>query len=280
MTREEMIRIKEERGYSLKKLSEYTGVPMVTLQKIFSGTTAQPRKATLDAIERVLSADEEKYQGKAYEYFSGVSEDNYTVKEPIATYDIQKKSGEYTLEDYYTLPDERRAELIDGVFYDMSSPVTVHQDIVAIIHMAFYEYIRNKKKPCKVFEAPVDVQLCCDDRTVVQPDMVVVCDRDKIKRFGIYGAPDYVLEVLSQSTRKKDLTIKLNKYLEAGVREYWIVDPITEKLIVYNFMVDEFLPCIYPLTECVPVAISDGELSIDLAIIAEAIEEFKQLPEE
>jgi Uma2 family endonuclease len=271
-----MNRIKEDRGYSYKKLSEYTGVPVVTLQKVFSGATAQPRKATLDAIERVLTADEEVYRGKAYEYSAESGEDDMAVREAAFSYSA-KKQGEYTLEDYYALPDERRVELIDGVFYDMSSPRTVHQDIVTYIHMAFYDFFRREKKPCKVYESPMDVQLCCDRRTMVQPDLLVVCDRDKIRGFGIYGAPDFVLEVLSKSTRRKDMTLKLQKYLEAGVREYWIIDPCKELLIIYDFSDEDFVPRIYPLTGSAPVAISDGALSIDLEPVAESIRELGSL---
>jgi Uma2 family endonuclease len=276
MTREEMNRIKEDRGYSFKKLSEYSGVPVVTLQKIFSGATATPRKATLDAIERVLTADEEVYRGKAYEYTMGMNEDAQMVREAAFSYG-SKKQGEYTLEDYYALPEERRVELIDGMIYDMASPRTVHQDIAAYIHISFYDYIRREKKPCKVFEAPMDVQLCCDQRTMVQPDVMVICDRNKIKGFGIYGAPDFVLEVLSPSTRRKDMTIKLQKYLEAGVREYWIIDPYKKILITYDFTDEEFVPCVYPLTGSVPVAISEGNLAINLEPVAESIRELESL---
>lgn len=279
MTREEMIRIKEERGYSFKKLSEYTGVPVVTLQKVFSGATENPRRATLDAIEQVLSADESVYQGKAYEYASVKKTDLPVVREAVSEYGVEKKQGEYTLEDYYALPEDKRFELIDGVLFEMSSPSLVHQDIAAIIHMAFYDYIRKTKKPCKVFEAPLDVQLDCDNRTMVEPDVLVVCDRDRLRRFGVYGSPDFVLEILSKSTRKKDMTIKLAKYLEAGVREYWIIDPDKEILITYDFSDEEFVPCVHPLKGSVPVAISGGELEIDLEPVAESIRELGSLGE-
>lgn len=195
------------------------------------------------------------------------------VKEATAAYGIQKKQGEYTLEDYYALPDDIRVELIDGVIYDMSSPRTVHQDIAFMIHMAFYDYVKKNKKSCRVFEAPVDVQLFCDNKTMVQPDVLVVCNRDKIKGFGIFGAPDFILEILSKSTRKKDMGIKLEKYMEAGVREYWIIDPCKEVLITYYFEDENFLPCVYPLTGSVPVSITGGELQIDLETVAESIRE-------
>lgn len=225
----------------------------------------------------VVSGGEDRKQSKPYENTADKNQECSMVKEAAPAYGLQKKQGEYTLEDYYALPDDIRVELIDGVIYDMSSPRTVHQDIAFIIHMALYDYVRKKKKPCKVFEAAVDVQLCCDNKTMVQPDVLVVCDKDKIKGFGIYGAPDFVLEILSKSTRKKDMGIKLEKYMEAGVREYWIIDPYKEILITYDFSDEDFVPCVYPLIGSVPVAITGGDLQIDLEPVAESIRELGSL---
>lgn len=280
MTREEMVRIKEERGYSFKQLAEYSGVPAVTLQKIFSGETRTPRQVTMDAIERVLTSREEQYQGKAYMLQNKVYNDCKVVRENAENiYGLGKRQGEYTIEDYYALPDEQRVELIDGIIYDMSSPRTVHQDITFLIHKEFYDYIRKKNKNCKVFEAPVDVQISCDNKTMVQPDVIVICDRDKVRGFGIFGAPDFVLEVLSKSTKRKDMFIKANKYQESGVREYWMIDPDKQILIVYDWTRDteDCIPVIHQLYEKVTVAISDGELVIDLEMIAESIRELGSL---
>lgn len=298
MTIEEMKKMKEERGYSLEQLSQYTGIPKVTLQKVFSGSTRYPRKTTMDALERVLAGREEDYPGRRYTYLtssSGIIADGFmeTGSDPdhMPLYDrlqdsvpgmmkdgseayITKKQGEYTLEDYYALPDERRVELIDGVFYDMSSPKIVHQDIASIVHFSIYDYIRKNKGDCKVFEAAVDVQLDCDDKTMVQPDVLVVCDRDKIKDFGIYGAPDFVLEILSPSTSRKDMSLKLYKYENAGVKEYWIINPMKKVLIICNFMEDDWIPVVMPLEGKAGMALFDGKLEIDLDEIMESIKEF------
>ncbi|MCQ2501486.1 MAG: Uma2 family endonuclease, partial [Lachnospiraceae bacterium] len=276
MNREEMNRIKEERGYSFKQLAEYSGVPVVTLQKIFSGATANPRKATLDAIERVLVSEENVYQGKAFQYYKEATPNVMAIAEEAAKY-LRKEQGNYTIEDYRAIPDQYRVELIDGVIYEMTAPRTVHQDIAAIVHMAFYEHIRKNKKPCKVFEAPTDVQISCDNKTMVQPDVLVVCDRSKIRGFGIYGAPDFILEILSKSTRKKDMTVKLGKYQEAGVREYWIIDPYKSILIVYDLEDEDYIPAVYPVEGKVPVRITGGELEIDLDLVAESIRELGSL---
>lgn len=277
MTREEMNRIKEERGYSFQMLSRYCGVPAVTLQKIFSGKTKNPRKATLDAIEKVLTADEYMYRGRAYTYSANGSESVSAVREEAAEIPVEKRQGEYTLDDYYSLPDDRRVELIDGSFYEMLAPSLIHQDIVAHMHMCFYRYIRERNKPCKVLEAPTDVQICCDNRNMVKPDLLVVCDRNKLRRFGIYGAPDFVLEVLSASTRKRDLSVKLAKYMEAGVREYWIIDPDRRTLIIHRFADEDYLPIVHELCGSMPVAIAQGELVIDLDEIREIIEDGEEL---
>ncbi len=296
MTIDQMRDIRENRGYSYAQLADYTGVPAITIQKIFNGTTKNPRKATLNAIEKVLSAREGLYQGKAYEYEQsgynvendrdvdqlrdesvayGASEKGKTINPDGVKYgNPSKRQGEFNLDDYYALPDEQRVELIDGVFYDMSAPRIVHQDISYIIHSAIAIFIRKNKGKCKVFSAPVDVQIDCDNKTMVQPDVIVVCDRDKIKGFGIYGAPDFLVEILSTSTRKKDMTVKLTKYMEAGVREYWIIDPKKRVIITYNFMDEDFVPVIKPLSGEMPVAIFGGELKIKLDEIVESIDEF------
>jgi Uma2 family endonuclease len=127
-----------------------------------------------------------------------LDETGTTLNEEAFSYKADKeqnKQGEYTLIDYYALPDDRRVELIDGVFYDMASPRTVHQDITGYFHMALYQYIKDKKKPCKVFESPIDVQLDCDDKTMVEPDVIVVCDRDKIKGFAPVSITDGDLKI-------------------------------------------------------------------------------------
>lgn len=196
-----------------------------------------------------------------------------TVREPLA-YGTEKGQGEYTLEDYYAWPKEQRVELIDGVIYVMEAPYIVHQDIAGIVHMSIYEYIRKNKGKCKVFEAPVDVRLCRDEKTMVQPDVLVICDRNKITGRRIEGAPDFVLEIISESTQKKDMGIKLIKYREAGVREYWIIDPYKKALRIYNFSKENAIPRIYPLEGTAPVAVFEGKLEISLSRIAESIDEF------
>lgn len=104
----------------------------------------------------------------------------------------------------------------------------------------------------------------------MKPDVLVICDRSRVIRRCIYGAPDFVVEILSPSTRRKDVTIKLNKYMNAGVREYWVIDPIQRKVLVYDFFAETY-PVIYGFDTKIPVAIWDGDCVIDFQEISDYI---------
>lgn len=182
----------------------------------------------------------------------------------------EKVQGEYTLEDYNHIPDEKRAELIDGVIYNMSAPAQIHQLISGRIFKAFSDYIERKKGMCIPVYAPLDVQLDCDDKTMVQPDVLIVCDRKKFQGRVVFGAPDLIVEILSESTRKKDMTVKLSKYAQAGVREYWIIDPDRRKVIVYDFENDMDVS-VYGFEHKVPAGIFGGECVVDFKEIEDYI---------
>lgn len=257
MTLEQMQYYKQQKGYSLDQISELSGVPRGTLQKIFSGETKSPRYETLKALEKVLKPKEVVYFDPDNQESS---EKGYVAERALA---YGKQQGQYTLEDYYALPEERRVELIDGVFYDMTAPSVPHQFAIGDIHMQVRDYIRGKGGNCLPLQSPVDVQLDCDDRTMVEPDLLILCDRDKLIRRCIMGAPDFVLEVLSPSTKRKDAILKLKKYREAGVREYWMVDLRKERTVAYYFEEDE-LPVIYGADDEIPMGIYGGELKISM----------------
>lgn len=261
MTIQEMKRKKKELGYTNEMVSELSGVPLSTVQKVFAGATTCPRYETLMALEKLFK-DKTQNEDTGYHYSDRISE-------PVTSYQV-KKQGEYTLEDYYALPDERRVELIDGVIYDMGAPNVLHQIICTAIWRVLMEYIEKKKGSCLPLVSPVDVRLDCDDKTMVQPDVLIVCDRDKVTKGCVYGAPDFIVEIISPSTRKKDMYIKLAKYTEAGVREYWLVDPDKKKVLVYDLEHEE-CPAIYGFDSKVPIAIFDGECEVDFAEIYEYI---------
>lgn len=263
MTIDEMKERKKELGYSYEYLVEISGVPLGTIQKIFTGVTKSPRYATLKALEKALQKQEYTYKVEKR------SDDAMYVKEAAPNYKLKKK-GEYTLQDYYALPEEKRVELIDGVFYDMTAPTTIHQLIISRIFRKLDQYIEKNKGTCMLFTTAVDVQLDQDDKTMVQPDVLIVCNRDIVIKRCIYGAPDFIVEVLSASTRKKDATKKLTKYMEAGVREYWMVDPDKQIVVVYH-LEEDIIPAIYGFDSEVPVKIFGGECKVDFKEIYEYV---------
>ncbi|MCC8046230.1 MAG: Uma2 family endonuclease [Clostridiales bacterium] len=193
-----------------------------------------------------------------------------TVSEALAEYAVSKRQGDYTLEDYLALPDDRRVELIDGVIYDMAAPTYIHQAIGDSLQALFNDYIRRKHGSCRAFTAPVDVQLDCDDKTIVQPDVLIVCDFTKLRKGRVYGAPDLVVEILSPATSRRDRSLKLTKYKRAGVREYWMIDPDYRRVYVHEFEKGEAYE-IYDFNDTVPVGIYGGDCVIDFAQIYEEI---------
>ncbi|MCI9503333.1 MAG: Uma2 family endonuclease [Hungatella sp.] len=141
----------------------------------------------------------------------------------------------YTEEDYYNLPENVRAELIDGQIYYMAAPSRIHQKILNFLNTEINIYIRSKDGSCEVYPAPFAVKLFeDDDKTVVEPDISVICDPNKLTERGCTGAPDWIVEIVSPSTSSHDYIRKLNLYAKAGVKEYWIIDPRTEKVFVYH----------------------------------------------
>ena len=141
----------------------------------------------------------------------------------------------HTINDIYALPDGQRAELIDGQIYMMSPPNTNHQRISHILAWTIENYIQSKKGNCMVFTAPFAVFLNKDNLNYVEPDISVICSKDKLDERGCNGAPDWIIEIVSPSTQQMDYGVKLFKYRASGVREYWIVNPLKRTITVYDF---------------------------------------------
>lgn len=309
MTIEDMKKWKRTLGMTSGEISESSGIPLSTVQKIFSGVTKSPRKATLEAILAALerraetdrlpvgtSADirtsapdtenscrigyKDLYNRRLYmeDQSTGRSD---RLGESAGVYRVEmedalkgKRQGEYTLEDYYALPDERRVELIDGVIYDMAAPAIIHQKILGELHLLFRECMDRHEGSCEVYLSPCDVRLDRDNRTMVQPDLLVVCEEYDIGAKAFDGAPDLTLEILSPSTRSRDMLLKLHKYANAGVREYWIVDPDRRAVLVYDLEHEDYYPDKYSFEDRIPILISGGECSIDFARIMRRIERY------
>ncbi|MDO4326280.1 MAG: Uma2 family endonuclease [bacterium] len=169
----------------------------------------------------------------------------------------------YTAEDYWNLPEGERAELIDGKLYAMAPPMRIHQKISGKLYNTISNYIDSKKGSCEVYTAPFAVNLHADDTTYVEPDIAVICDKNKLTERGCTGAPDMVFEIVSPSSRRMDYNIKQGLYAEAGVREYWIVDPAKKRTTVYYYD-DDAAPIIYTFDMPITVGIFP-ELSITIA---------------
>ena len=163
----------------------------------------------------------------------------------------------YTYADYLQWDDDTRWELIDGVPYMMSAPNRRHQELLGNLHLLFGTFLKGKS--CKVYLAPFDVRLNADtlDNTVVQPDLLIVCDHSKLNKAGCAGSPDMVVEILSPSTSRYDRTLKFNTYLKSGIREYWVVDPETNTLAVHILKNGEYVTRAYTNEDAAPVHILD-----------------------
>jgi Uma2 family endonuclease len=159
----------------------------------------------------------------------------------------------YTLNDIYNLPDGQRAELIDGKVYYMAPNTRKHQRIVGELFATIREHIRKNNAKGEVDITPFSVFIDADDKSYVEPDICVICDENKLDDRGCNGAPDWIIEVVSDSSRKIDYTTKLFKYRTSGVREYWIVDPAKNRVMVYNFTQDDMKE--YSFTEDIPAGI-------------------------
>ena len=168
----------------------------------------------------------------------------------------------YTIDDIYALPEGERAELIEGQIYYLATPSRTHQRLLLSLSRKIADYIDAHQGTCEVDIAPFAVFLNNDDINYVEPDISVICDPSKLDEKGCHGAPDWIIEIVSPTSRQMDYYKKLFKYRTAGAREYWIVDPMKQMIIVYRFereTMDE-----YSFKDNIPVGIyEDFFISLD-----------------
>ena len=285
---EEMRAFKRQYRLTNDQISVGSGVPLGTVQKIFSGETKNPGYKTMALLEQYFLSLEKK----GYQYLpmsadrAGISGDARIsdgvgiVGEGSEDYGgtaARKFNHEqrYTIQDYFIQPNDRRAELIAGKFCDMAAPSIQHQRIVGSIYRQLADYLDKEQCGCEAFISPCAVQPDPrDESTVLEPDVFVVCDSSKITAAYIVGAPDLVIEVASPGTSGRDAGIKLSIYRDAGVREYWMIDPQQGYAVIYTLQKDNAedgksvygypFPEIHSLKETIPVIISDRKLMIDL----------------
>ena len=182
---------------------------------------------------------------------------------------LQPQSETITLEQYEALPENVRAEVYDGQIYYMASPSQIHQSILLELSTLINTYIKSKKGECKVFPAPFDVKLSDRPLTIVQPDIMIICDKDKLDGKRCNGAPDFIIEIISPSNPADDYIRKLYYYKNFGVREYWIVDP-RRKTVTVNYFEENMLNIQYSFDSTIKVNIYD-DLLINFSDIEELL---------
>lgn len=266
---EELNERRKEMGLSYPALSKLCGVPAPTLQKVLSGTTGSPRYHTLKKIEEALFGSGQEtglLRERAAVYQTGQDRGEETISESSLPDQVRsiacKPQGTLTIADYELIPDDERYELIDGVLIRLEAPTTEHQRLSMFLSAQLYLLAERESCGCTVLTAPCDVQLDEDDRTIVQPDIFVYCDEERINTKRCVGAPDLCIEILSPSTRSKDMLLKRYKYERAHVREFWVVDPEFRRIVTYVFD-REPVERSYHFGDRIPIGICGENASID-----------------
>lgn len=238
MTVEEMKERKRQLGYTYEQIATLSDVPLGTVQKVFGGVTRSPRYDTLRALEKVFLEKRDESAGESritYGKEAGIREESY-----------------------------------EGKVYNMEQPTCVHQLFAGEIYRQIQSYLVSQKGGSMAILAPVKVWLDSEGQTIVQPDICIVKERNKLRLDGIHGIPDMVIEVISAESKQRDSYLKLAKYQEAGVKEYWIVDPDSRKVVVYAFEQD-ICPQIYKFEDLVPVSVFNGQISVDFKEVSEFV---------
>lgn len=264
MTIEMLKRRKQELGYSYETISALSGVPLSTVQKIFGGLVGSPRCETLKKLESALFG--------SYEMRLSEISDHTVLRDPAAetfALDLDPMQGRHTFEDWLLLPANSDLELMDGEYFYVGSPSIRHQLISGDIYSAFKNFIREHQGGCKVFMPRIGVRLCSDKDDAVEPDVFVVCQKEKMLPSYISGAPDLTVEVRSKNDTNRYILKKFNKYRDAGVREYWLVDPAENTIETYLFTEEGTLVNDYTFDDRVPVRIWDKQCVVDFAEIKE-----------
>lgn len=185
----------------------------------------------------------------------------------------------YTYADYLEFPEDARVELIDGVIYNMSPAMSrIHQEIIFELTLVIGNYIKQNNKPCKIYTAPFDVVFVEEGQdeskaiNVVQPDISIICDKKKLTDRGCIGAPEMIIEVVSQNNPAHDYIRKLNLYTQFGVKEYWIVNPYEQNIFVYVYRPETgySYPKVYTFNDKVKVSLFE-DLIIDFSQIKEVL---------
>ena len=270
MTIDEMKRKKQEYGITCEMIAQASRVPLGTVQKIFSGKTKTPRYDTLRALEEMFLNFDHR---RDYLESEAQAKEKLRIHEEVFQYET--RNGTYTIDEYEQWGEDIQCELIDGEIFMMTAPTNTHQRIALELASILNAYVKSKGQGCMAGIAPTDFQLSeDDDKTIVQPDVYIVCDRSKDRKKRFVGAPDLAIEIMSPSTSNKDSFIKYKKYRETGVREFWLVNYERECVFVNDFEHDKPTR-IYTIRDQIPVSITEGELVVDFAAIDDYIKSFE-----
>lgn len=237
MTIEEMKKAKAALGYSYEKIADLAQMTPEGVRRIFLGKVQKPRLASMDALETVLRP--------------------------------------YNVETYWEFMQERRCEMLDGVLYDVFLPSMTCQMLIGEMYTQIRRQLGEETPAGISLFAPVSVSLHGDLYTMTQPDVIVVRDVSRLKSWGILGAPDFVFEIIATSSQKKTQQLRLEHYIRAGVREYWVLDLHRKEITVYSSG-ETAEPVTYPLNGFLPIHIFCGDVVVDLQILSDIIDVYQR----
>lgn len=232
------------------EIGERAGIPETIVRQILEGEMPDTGYGTLLAIEQVLATGERL----PFQYDMERREP-MMVKEAASVYAYNAR--QYTRNDLEQLGPGVCMELIDGILYLHNTPSRMHQHLITRLILKIGNHIDAKSGRCLVYTSPFDVRVFENEETSVQPDVFVVCNRDILNDENCCGAPDWVMEIVSRSNSAHDYITKLAVYQKAGVREYWIIDPLQKKVLVYCFE-EEPVMREYSFEEEIPCKVLDG----------------------
>ena len=273
-----------------KELAYMAELPVSTVSKIMTGETKNPSYLTVDILDKTLLREEAERRTRAYlnametyiaehpdeefepEDFEKQYRADHNLDDAPIPYAVPKDSdypqsgnlaydrdnGLMNIDEYCKLGESRNYELLDGHLIVNENPKVRHNRVVQKVWLSIYRYIEEHGGPCEAFMPSINTRFAGDDMTCLGPDIVVVCDPDNVDDFGTIDAPDWIIEVTSKSTRGRDYNEKRRKYMECGVREYWIIDIQKDKVVVYLKEEPEVAHA-YSFDDRIPVSIYNGE---------------------
>ncbi len=296
MNIDDLKRRKKVLKLTVAELAYMAELPVSTVSKIMTGETKNPSYTTIERLDKVLlrmemrsrveayraaieayvlKHQDEDFDEKAFENLyraeHGLSNDPIPFAVPADSVNSDYKSSLapynrdlLTVDMFRDFGEDRNCELLNGYLIFNNAPNLRHQEIVQNLGRMIDHFIKNHHGGCRMFNVGVNVRLGDRNDTVLIPDIAVISNPDIIDEYGISGAPDWVIEVVSPSTKKRDYNDKMHKYMSSGVKEYWIVDP--EKLRVTTYIEGEpMMAYIYDFEDDIPVYIYDGQLTVSIS---------------